>query len=44
MEVIPTCSTYIIKALKEQHKCQRKKEKGAVFKHTRNLSFEKIKK
>ena len=32
----------IIKALKEP-KRQRKKEKGAVFKHTGNLSFEQIK-
>ena len=43
VEVIPTCSAYIIKALKEP-KRQRKKEKGAVFKHTGNLSFEEIKK
>ena len=43
VEVIPTCSAYIIKALKEP-KRQRKKEKGAVFKHTGNLTFEEIKK
>ena len=43
VEVIPTCSAYIIKALKEP-KRQRKKEKGAVFKHTGNLPFDQIKK
>ena len=43
VEVMPTCCAYIIKALKEP-KRQRKKEKGAVFKHTGNLSFEQIKK
>ena len=43
VEVIPTCSAHIIKALKEP-KRQRKKEKGAVFKHTGNLPFDQIKK
>ena len=43
VDVIPTCSAYIIKALKEP-KRQRKKEKGAVFKHTGNLPFDQIKK
>ena len=43
VEVMPTCCAYIIKALKEP-KRKRKKEKGAVFKHTGNLSFEQIKK
>ena len=43
VEVIPTCSAHIIKALKEP-KRQRKKEKGAVFKHVGNLSFDQIKK
>ena len=43
VEIMPTCSAYIIKALKEP-KRQRKKEKGAVFKHTGNLSFDEIKK
>ena len=42
VEIIPTCSAHIIKALKEP-KRQRKKEKGAVFKHTGNLTFEQIK-
>ena len=43
VEVLPTCSAHIIKALKEP-KRQRKKEKGAVFKHTGNLPFDQIKK
>ena len=43
VEIMPTCSAYIIKALKEP-KRQRKKEKGAVFKHVGNLSFDQIKK
>ena len=42
VEIIPTCSAHIIKALKEP-KRQRKKEKGAVFKHTGNLTFDEIK-
>ena len=42
MEIILTCSVHIIKALKEQ-KRQRKKDKGTVFKHTGNLSFQQIK-
>ena len=43
VEIMPTCSAYIIKALKEP-KRQRKKEKGAVFRHVGNLSFDQIKK
>ena len=43
VEIIPTYSAHIIKALKEP-KRQRKKEKGAVFKHTGNLTFEQINK
>ena len=43
VEIMPTCSAYIIKALKEP-KRQRKKQKGAVFKHVGNLSFDQIKK
>ena len=43
VEIMPTCSAYLIKALKEP-KRQRKKEKGAVFKHVGNLSFDQIKK
>jgi large subunit ribosomal protein L12e len=43
IEIIPTCSAHIIKALKEP-KRQRRKEKNAVYKHTGNLSFEEIKK
>ena len=42
VELLPTCSAHIIKALKEP-KRQRKKEKGAVYKHTGNLSFDQIK-
>ena len=42
VELLPTCSAYIIKALKEP-KRQRKKEKGAVYKHTGNLSLDQIK-
>ena len=43
VEVIPTCSAHIIKALKEP-KRQRQKEKGAVFKHVGKLTFDTIKK
>ena len=43
VEIMPTCSAYIIKALKEPIR-HRKKEKGAVFKHVGNLSFDQIKK
>ena len=42
VELLPTCSAHIIKALKEP-KRQRKKEKGAVYKHTGNLSLDQIK-
>ena len=42
VELLPTCSAYIIKALKEP-KRQRKKEKGAVYKHTGNLTMDQIK-
>ena len=42
VELLPTCSAHIIKALKEP-KRQRKKEKGAVFKHTGNLTMDQIK-
>ena len=41
VDIIPTCCAQIIKELKEP-KRQRKKEKGAVFKHTGNLSLQQI--
>jgi large subunit ribosomal protein L12e len=42
VELLPTCSAYIIKELKEPVR-QRRKVKGAVYKHTGNLSFEQVK-
>jgi large subunit ribosomal protein L12e len=42
VELLPTSSAYIIKALKEPIR-QRRKVKGAVYKHTGNLSFEQVK-
>lgn len=42
VELMPTCSAYIIKELKEPVR-QRRKVKGSVFKHTGNLSFEQVK-
>ena len=42
VEIFPTCSAYIIKDLKEPHR-QRRKVKGAVYKHTGNLTFDQVK-
>ena len=42
VELLPTCSAYIIKELKEPVR-QRRKVKGAIYKHTGNLSFEQVK-
>jgi large subunit ribosomal protein L12e len=42
IELLPTSSSYIIKELKEPTR-QRRKVKGAVYKHTGNLSFEQVK-
>jgi large subunit ribosomal protein L12e len=39
---MPTCSALIIKELKEPVR-QRRKVKGAIYKHTGNLSFEQVK-
>lgn len=43
VKLLPTCCAHIIKALKEPVR-QRKKEKGAVYKHTGNLSIADVKK
>ena len=42
VELLPTSSSYIIKELKEPTR-QRRKVKGAVFKHSGNLSFDQVK-
>jgi len=42
VELLPTCSAFIIKDLKEPVR-QRRKNKGAVYKHTGNLTFEQVK-
>ena len=42
VELLPTCSAYIIKALKEPAR-QRRKVKGAVYKHTGNLTLQQVK-
>ena len=42
IKILPTCSAYIIKALKEPIR-QRKKVKNAVFTHTGNLTIEEVK-
>jgi large subunit ribosomal protein L12e len=42
VELMPTCSALIIKELKEPVR-QRRKVKGAIYKHTGNLSFEQVK-
>lgn len=42
VELFPTCSAYIIKDLKEPVR-QRRKVKGAVYKHTGNLTFDQVK-
>jgi len=42
VEMLPTCSAYIIKDLKEPVR-QRRKNKGAVYKHTGNLTIEQVK-
>ena len=42
VELLPTCSSYVIKELKE-HVRQRRKVKGSTHKHTGNLSFEQVK-
>ena len=42
VELLPTSSAYIIKELKEPVR-QRRKVKGATYKHTGNLSFEQVK-
>src|SRR5690349_12967171 len=42
VDLLPTCSAYIIKELKEPVR-QRRKVKGSVYKHTGNLSFEQVK-
>ena len=42
VELFPTSSSYIIKELKEPVR-QRRKVKGAVYKHSGNLSFEQVK-
>ncbi len=42
VEIFPMCSSYIIKELKEPIR-QRRKVKGAVYKHTGNLTFEQVK-
>jgi large subunit ribosomal protein L12e len=42
VELLPTCSAYIIKDLKEPVR-QRRKVKGAVYKHTGNITFEQVK-
>lgn len=42
VELLPCCSSYIIKDLKEPIR-QMRKVKGAVHKHTGNLTFEQVK-
>lgn len=42
VELLPCTSSLIIKDLKEPVR-QRRKTKGAVFKHTGNLTFEQVK-
>ena len=42
VEIFPTCSAHIIKALKEPVR-QRRKVKGAVYQHKGNLNLEQIK-
>ena len=42
VDLLPTCSAYIIKELKEPVR-QRRKVKGSTHKHTGNLSFEQVK-
>jgi large subunit ribosomal protein L12e len=42
VELLPTSSSLIIKDLKEPVR-QRRKVKGAVYKHTGNLTFEQVK-
>jgi len=42
VEMLPTCSALIIKDLKEPIR-QRRKNKGAVYKHTGNLTMEQVK-
>jgi large subunit ribosomal protein L12e len=42
VELLPTCSALIIKDLKEPVR-QRRKNKGAVYKHTGNLTLEQVK-
>jgi len=42
VEMMPTCSALIIKDLKEPIR-QRRKNKGAVYKHTGNLTMEQVK-
>jgi large subunit ribosomal protein L12e len=42
VELLPTCSAYVIKELKEPVR-QRRKVKGSTHKHTGNLSFEQVK-
>jgi large subunit ribosomal protein L12e len=42
VDLLPTSSSYIIKELKEPVR-QRRKVKGAVYKHTGNLTFEQVK-
>lgn len=42
VEIFPTCSAHIIKALKEPVR-QRRKVKNAVYKHTGNLTIEQVK-
>ena len=42
VEVLPTTSAYIIKDLKEPIR-KRRAQKGAVYKHTGNLTFEQVK-
>ena len=42
VEIFPTCSAHIIKALKEPVR-QRRKVKNSVYKHTGNLTLESVK-
>ncbi len=42
VELFPCTSSYIIKDLKEPVR-QRRKTKGAIFKHTGNLTMEQVK-
>lgn len=42
VDLIPMCSSYVIKELKEPIR-QRRKVKGAVYKHTGNLTLEQVK-